>query len=338
MDRSNEGDYIMGHMVEGLVSYVEGSEVPWHDLARQLPKGLTAEEWLKRSELDWEVSKVPLHGIYRGKMLQAKSQLLVRGINDANGKLQKATVLTEVSEDWEPVQNSEAFDFFEDFIKAGDMEMETAGSLRGGQVVFATARLKDSGFELFGGDEIRQYFQFANWHRYGFALDIRTTGIRTVCNNTLQLSLNDRGATARADAVFRQTHRKAFDPEYAKMMLGIAKKSFADFKEKAGFLGSKRFTAEEFVEYVAGVFPTSGEKAKKNELSNPAKATIAALEIQDGNQFARGSWWQAFNAVTFTTDHKLFPNNDEKRAFSAMFGPNKDRKIAAFDLALKMAA
>ena len=60
----------------------------------------------------------------------------------------------------------EAFDFFSDFVKAGDMEMHTAGSLDDGKMVWALAKVNES-FELFKGDKVDSYLLFSNPHQYG---------------------------------------------------------------------------------------------------------------------------------------------------------------------------
>ena len=70
------------------------------------------------------------------------------------------------------------------------MEMHTAGSLKGGQQVWALAKIKES-FDVFGKeDTVESYLLFSNPHQYGKSIDIRFTPIRVVCNNTLTFSLN----------------------------------------------------------------------------------------------------------------------------------------------------
>ena len=44
----------------------------------------------------------------------------------------------------ETVQNEEAFEFFSEYCLAGDMSMETAGSLRDGKMVWGLAKVKES--------------------------------------------------------------------------------------------------------------------------------------------------------------------------------------------------
>jgi len=149
-------------------------------------------------------------------------------------------ILDVVSDDWNPVQNAEAFDFFNEFVEAGDMEMHTAGSLREGQIVWGLAKVKDS-FELFKGDQIDSYLLFSNFHKYGHSTDVRFTAIRVVCNNTLTLALNSK---AQSDLVVRLNHRKKFDANFVKQTLGIARDNMENYKEMAEFLSKKKFSVD----------------------------------------------------------------------------------------------
>ena len=60
------------------------------------------------------------------------------------------------------------------------------------------------------------------------------------------------------------------------------------------------------------------------------------LVMETGNQYAKGTWWQAFNAVTFNTDHQQGSTNDG-RLTSAWYGRNRRVKLKALDTALQMA-
>jgi hypothetical protein len=60
------------------------------------------------------------------------------------------------------------------------------------------------------------------------------------------------------------------------------------------------------------------------------------VEDQPGDNFRPGSWWNAYNAVTYMTNHKLGRSADTRMS-SAWFGGNANRNIKALDLALEMA-
>ena len=57
---------------------------------------------------------------------------------------------------------------------------------------------------------------------------------------------------------------------------------------------------------------------------------------QPGAAYAEGSFWQAFNAVTYLVDHEIGRSVDS-RLQSAWFGPNKQLKVKALERAVKFA-
>ena len=63
---------------------------------------------------------------------------------------------------------------------------------------------------------------------------------------------------------------------------------------------------------------------------------MTSFETQPGAEYAEGSWWQAFNAVTFVTDH-VQGNNPDNRLYSNWFGRNQLRKKGAIEKAIEYA-
>lgn len=312
--------------VDGKAQMAYVGDVPWHGLGTRVPADLSSDQMLKAAGLDWSVRKVKAYAIdeeNNDEVYDIGRSALVR---TSDGKL-----LDVVSEDWNPVQNQTAFDFFDEYVRAGDMEMHTAGSLKGGQIVWGLAKIKES-FELFKGDQIDSYLLFSNFHKYGFSTDVRFTPIRVVCNNTLTLSLN-----SKVERMVKISHRKVFDPSNVKEMLGIATTKLQKYKEMAAFLGSKQAKGEDIVEYFKRVFPVTGANENKTkEISKNAQIAIDILETQPGANFAEGTWWQPFNAVTFMTDH-LVGRSADTRLTSSWYGTNKNLKTKALELAVEMA-
>jgi phage/plasmid-like protein (TIGR03299 family) len=308
----------MAHEVETMAY---AGEVPWHGLGVKVLDDLTPAQMLEKAGLDWTVDKVPTYIDFNGQKIPTEDSALVRS---TDGK-----ILSVVSGDWNPVQNHEAFDFFNDFVMAGDMKMHTAGSLKEGKNVWALAKVDDD-FEILNGDKVEPYLLFSNPHEYGKCIDIRFTAIRVVCNNTLTLAL---GSTS--DMVVRLNHRRAFDPEVVKKTLGIAHKKMSTYKEAAQLLSTKRYTDETLLDYLTEIFP-SLSKENKEIVSRPAEQVLSVMDSQPGADFGRGSWWQAFNAVTFTTDH-LLGHTNESRIQSAWYGQNRQRKIKALNRAIEYA-
>lgn len=313
----------MAHMVETMAY---AGETPWHGLGVKVPADLSPAQMLGKAGLDWTVQKVPAFANIDGNQTNVGWSALVRSSDKE--------VLSVVSNDWNPVQNHDAFEFFHEYCAAGDMEMHTAGSLRDGQIVWGLAKIKES-FELFKGDQVDSYLLFTNPHKFGQSIDVRFTPIRVVCNNTLTLSLSQQ-----VERVVKKSHRTEFDPAQVKEQLGIATSKLAKYKEMAQFLGSKRYTKETLTEYFNKIFPVlvyNKEKgAQRKTLSKSATRALDVITTQPGANFAEGSWWQAFNAVTFMTDHEIGRTADS-RLTSAWFGPNKNLKVKALETAVEFA-
>ena len=313
----------MAHMVETMAY---AGEVPWHGLGTNVPADLGPIQMMQKAGCDWTVSKQQMY-VLDGIPVTGKKAL----IRDSDN-----SVLDIVGDDWNPVQNDEAFEFFHEYCMAGDMEMHTAGSLDNGRNVWVLAKVKES-FSILGDDQVDSYLLFSNPHKYGKAIDVRFTPIRVVCNNTLTMSLN-----AESKNQVKLNHRTVFDADMVKQTLGIAHDKFEKYKEVAEFLSSKRFTKDSLVNYYNEVFPHTyaGSKGKTvesfDDLTKNAKAAHDVLYTQPGATKGEGTFWQAFNSVTFMTDH-IMGRSAESRLNSAWFGQNQTRKVKALQKAVEFA-
>tara|TARA_R110000851_G_scaffold108063_6_gene228851 strand:- start:703 stop:1659 length:957 start_codon:yes stop_codon:yes gene_type:complete len=306
-------------------------QLPWHGLGTRVSENISVDEMMVESGLDWEVQKVPAYADLNGTRIHSGHDMLVRTSDN--------TALDMVTGNWNPVQNAEAFDFFRDFVEAGDMEMHTAGSLQGGKRVWCLAKVKDD-FTIGGKDLVESYLLLTNPHMYGRAVDIRFTPIRVVCNNTLTLSLGQKG-----DYQVSMSHKKAFNADEAKNLLGVAKDKMSQYEEMAKFLNVKRWTNDTVKAYFATVFPNTNPNAKNKTFpiaefdkyaSKNAKRALEVMPIQPGADMGAGSFWQAYNAVTYLTDHELGRSADSRLA-SAWYGLNKVKKVKALELAIEFA-
>lgn len=312
----------MLEMVDGQAQMAYVGQTPWHGLGVKLEEGVTPQEMMVAAGLDWGVKKVDLN--YEIPNTESVTKVATKQalIRDTDGQL-----LDIVGVDWNPVQNSEAFNFFDSFCKQGQMSMHTAGSLFDGKRVWALAKIA-SDFELFNGDKVEGFLLFSNPHKFGQAVDIRFTPVRVVCNNTLTLSLG----TAAQNAV-KLNHRKEFEPEGVKQVLGLASKHMDEYKETAQFLGSKQVSDAEFKKFLTEIF---GESKKDDKLTRSAQMAYEALHTQPGAEFAQGSWWSALNAVTYVTDHQLGRSGDT-RLNSIWYGATRTKKIEAVKKAVEYA-
>lgn len=310
----------MAHNVEivnGVAQMVYSGNVPWHGLGKQVSPNLLPEEMLVEAGLNWTVEKQEMY-LQSGKKLEQRA--LVRSSDES--------ILSIVSETWNPTQNLEAFQFFDDFVKSGNMEMHTAGSLKHGKVVWALAKVKEQ-FSVFRDDVIESYLLFSNPHEFGKTIDVRFTPIRVVCNNTLTYAIE-----GMAKHQVKINHSRKFNPESVKQALGFTSEQLAMYKQQAMFLGSKQYNEESKKEFFKKVYPkTSGETG---DLSRNAEKAMSLVETQPGAEFAPGSYWQLFNAVTYMQDHVVGRSADN-RMYSSWYGNGKMKKDLGMNLALNMA-
>ena len=130
-------------------------ELPWHGLGVKVIDDLSPEQMMEKAGVNWSVEKQDL--VTSGGSTVKTKQALVRSSD--------GLVLDVVGKGWNPVQNADAFNFFEEYVRAGDMQMHTAGSLNDGKMVWALAKTNES-FELFNGDVTENYFLFSNPHEF----------------------------------------------------------------------------------------------------------------------------------------------------------------------------
>ena len=310
------------------VLQIESSAVaggcPW-GIGTEVSNDLTPIQMMQKAGVDWSVEKIPTYVEHKGQQVPTGMEALVRSTD--------SRVLTQVGGNWNPVQNEEAFTFFNDYCSAGDMEMNSAGSLKDGQMVYAMAKVKES-FDILGGDQVDSYLLFSNPHQYGKSIDIRFTPVRVTCMNTLALAL--KGQSVNATKI---NHRRAFDADQVKITMGLAHEKFDQYKEMAQLLSKRQFTADTLIQYYNSLFPSQSPKEEVrqyNDLAPNAKKAYELLETQPGAEFGRGTWWQAFNSVTYLTDHRLGRTADG-RMTSAWYGANQVKKKLAAELAVEMA-
>ena len=301
---------------------------PWGDIGTQVSNDLSPQQIMEKADLNWSVDKVQTYSDYQGEKIPTGLEALVRSSDNK--------ILTQVGKNWEPCQNETAFEFFNEYCLEGGMDMESAGSLKGGKMVWALAKIKES-FDVVKGDQVDSYLLFSNPHEYGKSIDVRFTPIRVTCMNTLAMAIKGSAVNG-----MKVNHRKAFDPQIVKETMGIAHEKFEQYKEVAKFLSKKRFDAQSLIQYYNEVFPRTYKGKDEvivsayDDLTTNGQKAFDVLQSQPGANFAQGSWWQALNSVTYLTDHVMGREADS-RMTSSWFGANANRKAVAVSKAIEFA-
>ena len=317
----------MAHMIE---TTAWTNEKPWHGIGTEVPQNVSTDEMMKAAQLDWQVNKQPLY--YRtgkGKEEQVKGFFALERDTDHR-------VLDVVGPDYTPVQNHQAFEFFREFVEAGSATLETAGSLKGGRMVWVLANLNKS-FYLAGKDLVNSYLLIAQPHQQGKAMTIQFTSVRVVCNNTLTMALRGGG-----QGIVRRVHRGQFDAsaqEEAKVSLGIARDNAAQFADEASKMSKIKLDHLHQLRLLSEIFGDDELAREENpqliqdEAGKALSYAIQSLTLSPGADLAsaKNTAWGVLNAVTYTTDHLLRKSADS-RMFNAWFGKSKLLKRKALDI------
>lgn len=250
-------------------------QIPWHGLGEIVEGVLTAEEALQKSGLDWTVSKRPLFTTRaNGTMIQVDDRVgIVRDTDDRT--------LGLVSKMYTPLQNQDAFSMFDELTDTGEAKYETAGSLRGGKVVWMTAKIPQT--ILVGGeDAVDLYLLLANSHDGSKAITAAVTPVRVVCMNTLNLSMTQ----AKSKWSIRHVKSAPERVNEARQTLGLTMKYAAEFETTANQLLDTNIELAAFEALAKDLAPKSEDIQRK------------LVEVYEKSPtVTRGTAWGAINAV-----------------------------------------
>jgi phage/plasmid-like protein (TIGR03299 family) len=318
---------VMAHRVESMFSV---KETPWHRLGQVIQKAPTVDAGIGLAGLDWEVETRPLF-VADGREVTHKA--VVRTSDDS--------ILGVVGPKWKPLQNREAFDWFQPFLDSGAARLTTAGSLCEGRRVWVMAEVGDP-LTVVKGDEVRRFVLLSNSHDGSAAVRVGFTPIRVVCANTLAMA-ESKGAGSQ---LLRLRHTKGLKDVLARVreVMDLANSEFeATAEQYKRLAASKVVNRNDLREYVKRVLLLTEDPKKPGDLSAKSQDTYAAvLEGFDSgkgtdNKKVRGTWWAAYNAVTEYLSYTRGKSQDG-RLDSLWFGEGFKINEDALDVAMEMAA
>lgn len=170
---------------------------PWHGKGVGVEGLATAAECIRAAGLDWGVAKVPLKLADDGALPVPHTWATVR-VDLASSDSRR--LLGVVGEEYTPLQNWEAFAFFDKVVGERRALYETAGAIEHGRRVWLLARLPDDFVVPIRGrggdvdddslvDRVEPYVLLANGHDGHLMVHVKFTPVRVVCQNTLALAL-----------------------------------------------------------------------------------------------------------------------------------------------------
>ncbi len=318
---------------DGRVEMFSAGPTPvWHRLGQRTDEAVDSSEALRLGGLDWNVRVRPISVDHHGDHDPIPSHRAVV-------RTDTQQVLGVVSHRYTPIQNVEAFEWLDSVTGSKLAAYETAGSIRGGKLVWMMLRLPEE-LRVAGTDDVtRPYLLACNSHDGTRALRVLRTGVRVVCNNTLTMALGSGVGIS-----LRHTGRTTQRLEDARRVLGIASRGFRHMNEEMNAMACVQLGTRGLDEYLKRVWPDD-PTAESNEGAVKVRNRMAEIFDDEPQRMpgVRGSVWAAWNAVSQYTDWERRhwggsrERRDENRLRSIWFGDSAEVKRRAWNEALSVA-
>lgn len=330
----------------GQYSFFSVKEKAWHGLGKIVQDYPTSKEAIQHAGLDYEVIKSPLYtagnvlSIGQDGMVSDTQHIAVPGYyatmrNDNNA------VLGVVGNEYEVVQNRDAFSFFDAVVGGGDgILYETAGALGKGERIFITAKLPDY-IKVGDEDMIEKYLFLTTSHDGSGSITAAFTPVRIVCQNTLNAALNCKSHTIR----IRHTSNAKQRLEEAHKLMGMTNRLSIELEGVFNQWAKLRITDNDVKKLIQLAMAPNKEtlailrKGNTDELStmytNTVNDVFAYAMMNDTQQMAttKGTVFGAYNAVTgYFQNVRSYKDDDAKIKSILMGGTAQMRTQAAFDL------
>ena len=311
-------------------------DVPWHGLGTKVRKGISAEDMIHAAGLDWQVELRPARGAKEINKKKQYSRYEVVRMPRA-GTDEEAVTLGLVTRRYHPLQNAEAFGFFDEIVAEGKAYFETAGALLQGERIWVMAKMPGA-MEIVPGDECLKYLLLSNTHSGEGSVIAKFTSVRVVCQNTLMMAMEDGQKAYRV----RHSKRMQFKLDELSQFLAITQQVFQDGEKSFRRLAKIEMVGDRLDTYFAAVYPQTPLQKKRRE--RPQRWDILQA-IFEGRPDLRlkgvaGTLWGAYNAITRFEDYKVPPQEEQadQRLQRTWFGGGADIKLKAFEKAQELSA
>ncbi len=309
---------------EGKASMFYVGETPWHKLGTKLDSPATAKEAIQAAGLDYKVHLKPLLTTINRKRVEVPGSF-------ATVRMDNGTILGVVGNRYEPIQNKDAFSFFDAIVGDDEAMYHTAGVLGQGERIWILAKLPGY-IRVNKGDLVNKYLLLTNSHDGSSLARAKLTPIRVVCNNTLSVALQG----SEQEVGIRHTANAKVRLEEAHKLLGLTNHLYEQLEPIFKKMALTKVTDKQLLDYVQTLIPSNPEAQHQTRNENIREAILELHEVGQGAELSKGTVWGAYNAVTEYTDHVQNSKDSSKQLKSIWFGGGDKLKLKAFNLAQKI--
>lgn len=293
----------------GWGTYV-GDEPVKSDIAR-VKSGLT---WRAEKKRVFAATGAKSEG---GKLIEIPDLFAV--VRDSDN-----AILGTVGKSFKILQPEDAFVLLDSLVDTGEVRYHTAGSLRGGRIIWLLAKV--GSFEVVNGDVIDKFIALFNTFDGSMMLRLIDTDVRVVCRNTMQAALSEAMGTGIAVKHTKNMEQRVRD---ARMALEVVRKSMERETELFRRMAKVSFSDASFDAFALDLIPNpEGKDAVTTKAENQRAKLRELFEAGIGQDIpgVRGTVWAAMNAVTeYANFHRPTRGDDAqaKRFESTMFGASR---------------
>lgn len=321
----------------GRYSFFSVKEKAWHGLGQIVQDYPTSAEAIKFAGLDYEIAKLPnTHILPGGKSIVSEDSFFTYR------KDTEQVLGHSVGKDYQVVQNSEAFAFFDAIVDGDDgILYETAGALGNGERIFITAKLPDY-IRVGNGDDVTEKYIFLTTSHDGTgSITAAFTPIRIVCQNTLNASLNNMSNVVR----IRHTSGAQMRLVEAPKIMGMANKLSEELETVFNHWTKVRIADEQVKQLIQLALCPNKEtfeyikQGNEDEMSTIFKNTVndafayAMMSDTQHLETTKGTVFGAYNAVTgYYQNVRNFKDDEAKLQSIVMGGTAQLKAQKAFDL------
>lgn len=306
---------------------------PWAESGKDVSATGTLAEAMREADVFFNVS------IRQGFFSESEGNLN-KYYKKANGyyyiiRDDLEAVLGSCKTKFQPLQNADAFAFFEPLVRDGICTIDHIGTFGVGQKVWILAEIIDSRYSVVPGDDITLYLILVNAHDGSTSVMAGIVPVRIWCSNMFSM-------LTRSDfqiLKFKHTGDPAEKLRQVQTFINEQLGCVEGFTKRLSVLAATQITYDELDAYFRAVFSVDTKDDASTKANNKIKRLHELFIHGRGNQRegVRGSWYAAYNAVSEYLNYEA-GRTAETRLTSLWFGVNNNINHKALELATKLVA
>jgi len=319
--------------------------IKWNEFGTDVVSANSAVDALELAGLNWEVGESDLM-LPNGDIIPDRKAIIRNDLGEC-----AEAYLGTVGKNYGIIQNSEAFDFIDPIIKAGQAGFLRAGALRGGSRIFLELKIPEP--MKVNGDQLEKRFYLQTAHDGSKAIEAKAATYRVICSNGMAVIVPNTVSRIK----MRHSKNIKFRLQQAKDVISMLGKYFETAEQCFQRLLSMPMNLERMEQFTTRLIPekeTTDDKIDDfnrlvtNHHQPQEKLSTRKANIREdiNRLFYRGvgnngsNAYDAFNAVTeYVSHHRSIHVRDgrdeaEVRYEAVTSGSGEKLRQSAFEMLL----